>query len=206
MKYSENTNQCEQNHVWYFGNQHQTNKVIHYLLHILPNILCAWLINHHKSTTSTKKLEPFNPATRKQYRLQPTKILTKLRIEEYDRRWETPDARNQLDNVEPVFKNSMEWKKSEVTESDFCTNFLMNSTDFQWTVMIFRWTVPVFSEIGPGRSRQISAIFRKTGRIFKLYVQLHSWMKTGRCSWWLKTRAERENEIHRQPMKNPQAT
>jgi hypothetical protein len=31
---------------------------------------------------------------------------------------------------DPVFKNSMEWKKSEVAESDFCTDFLMNSTNF----------------------------------------------------------------------------
>jgi hypothetical protein len=31
---------------------------------------------------------------------------------------------------DPVFKNSTEWKKSEVAEFDFCTVFLMNSTDF----------------------------------------------------------------------------
>jgi hypothetical protein len=30
----------------------------------------------------------------------------------------------------PVFKNWTEWKKSEVAESDFCTNFFMNNTNF----------------------------------------------------------------------------
>jgi hypothetical protein len=29
-----------------------------------------------------------------------------------------------------VFKNLIEWKKFELVEFDFCTDFLINSTDF----------------------------------------------------------------------------
>jgi hypothetical protein len=64
-----------------------------------------------------------------------------------------------------VFKNSTEWKKLEVAESDFYTDFLVNSA--------------CFSEIGASRSCRISEIFRKTGRIFKPWLYLLS------CSMFL---------------------
>jgi hypothetical protein len=68
---------------------------------------------------------------------------------------------------DPVFKNSMEWKKSEVAESDFYTDFF----DEQYQLLVnhtnFLMNIDDFSEIGPGRSRRISAIFKKISRIFK---------------------------------------
>jgi hypothetical protein len=51
-------------------------------------------------------------------------------------------------------------EKSEVAESDFYTDFLINSTDFSVNSADF-------SKIRPSRSRRILAIFEKSGRIFK---------------------------------------
>jgi hypothetical protein len=52
-----------------------------------------------------------------------------------------------------------------VAESDFCTDFLMNSVSFSVNSAIF-------SEIGPSRSRQILVIFGKPDRIFKPWHSL----------------------------------
>jgi hypothetical protein len=58
----------------------------------------------------------------------------------------------------------MEWEKLEVIESDFYTNFLINSINFLMNSVNF-------SEIRPGRFRRILTIFEKTDGIFKPCIQ-----------------------------------
>jgi hypothetical protein len=76
MKHSGNTNQYEQNQMQGYGNQNRTNTAIHCLSHISPNTLRVCSRNHHKSVTSTRKTESFDPVTHEQHRLPPTSILT----------------------------------------------------------------------------------------------------------------------------------